>query len=82
MAILSGKKVKLFSLNSNKELAEEIAKYMHLELSKCQVNISLGTSCVPSPPSPYSEPGLPEARPLAAAQPQHWDLRRAGWLAR
>lgn len=38
MAILSGKKVKLFSLNSNKELAEEIAKYMHLELSKCQVN--------------------------------------------
>lgn len=38
MAILSGKKVKLFALNSNKELAEEIAKYMHLELSKCQVN--------------------------------------------
>ena len=38
MAILSGKKVKLFSLNSNKELAEEIARHMHLELSKCQVN--------------------------------------------
>lgn len=38
MAILSGKKVKIFSLNSNKSLANEIAKSMHLELSKCQVN--------------------------------------------
>lgn len=38
MAILSGKKVKIFSLNSNKPLAEEIAQHMHLELSKCQVN--------------------------------------------
>ena len=37
MALLSGKKVKLFSLSSNRELAEEIAKYMHIELSKCQV---------------------------------------------
>lgn len=37
MALLSGKKVKLFSLSSNKELAEEIASYMHVELSKCQV---------------------------------------------
>ena len=37
MALLSGKKVKLFSLISNRELAEEIAKYMHIELSKCQV---------------------------------------------
>ena len=37
MALLSGKKVKLFSLSSNKELAQEIAQYMHVELSKCQV---------------------------------------------
>ena len=38
MAILSGKKIKLFSLNSNRPLAEEIAKYLHIELSDCQVN--------------------------------------------
>lgn len=37
MALLSGKKVKLFSLSSNKELAQEIAQYMNVELSKCQV---------------------------------------------
>lgn len=38
MALLSGKKVKIFSLSSNQKLAEEIASYMHIELSKCQVN--------------------------------------------
>ncbi len=38
MAILSGKKIKLFSLNSNKPLAEEIATHLHIELSHCQVN--------------------------------------------
>lgn len=38
MALLSGKKIKIFSLSSNKTLAEEIAKYMHVELSKCVVN--------------------------------------------
>lgn len=38
MALLSGKKVKLFSLNSNRELAQEIADFMHIELSKCHVN--------------------------------------------
>ncbi len=37
MALLSGKKVKLFSLSSNRELAEEIAAYMHVELSQCHV---------------------------------------------
>lgn len=38
MALLSGKKVKLFSLNSNRELAQEIADFMHIELSKCHVS--------------------------------------------
>lgn len=52
-------------------------KWIH-PFAKCQVNISLGTSCVPPPPSPHSKLGLPEARPSAAAQPQHWELRRAG----
>lgn len=38
MALLSGKKIKLFALNSNRVLAEEIAKYMHVELGNCKVN--------------------------------------------
>ena len=37
MALLLGKKVKIFSLSSNIELAKEIAKYMHVELSRCEV---------------------------------------------
>lgn len=53
-------------------------KWIH-PFAKCQVNISLGTSCVPpSPPSPHSKLGLPEACPSGATQPQHWELRRAG----
>lgn len=37
MATIHGKKVKLFSLNSNKQLAEEIADYVGIELSCCEV---------------------------------------------
>ena len=37
MAIISGKKVKLFSLNSNLPLAEEIANYVGVPLSKCEL---------------------------------------------
>ena len=37
MATIHGKKIKIFSLNSNPELAEEIADYVGVELSKCQV---------------------------------------------
>lgn len=37
MALIHGKKVKLFSLNSNKPLADEIAKYIGIELSECRV---------------------------------------------
>ena len=37
MATIHGKKVKLFSLNSNKELAKEIADYVGVELSCCEV---------------------------------------------
>lgn len=37
MATIHGKKVKLFSLNSNKQLAEEIANYVGIELSCCEV---------------------------------------------
>lgn len=35
MAIISGKKIKIFSLNSNLPLAQEIADYVHVPLSKC-----------------------------------------------
>lgn len=50
MALIHGKKIKLFSLNSNRELAEEIAKHLGVELSACEVssfadgevNISIG----------------------------------------
>ena len=37
MATIHGKKIKLFSLNSNKELAKEIADYVGVELSCCEV---------------------------------------------
>lgn len=37
MAIISGKKIKLFSLNSNRPLAEEIAKYVGIPLSNCEI---------------------------------------------
>ena len=37
MAILLGKKVKLFSLSANRELAEEIAESVGIPLSSCEV---------------------------------------------
>ncbi len=37
MATIHGKKIKIFSLNSNPKLAEEIAEYVGVELSKCQI---------------------------------------------
>lgn len=37
MATIHGKKIKIFSLNSNLKLAKEIADYVGVELSKCQV---------------------------------------------
>ena len=37
MAIVHGKKIKMFALNSNRELAEDIAKYIGIELSACEV---------------------------------------------
>ena len=37
MAIISGKKIKIFSLNSNRPLAEEIAKYVGVPLSECEL---------------------------------------------
>ncbi len=37
MALIHGKKIKLFSLNSNRELAEEIAEHLGIELSACSV---------------------------------------------
>lgn len=37
MATIHGKKVKLFSLNSNRQLAKEIADYVGIELSCCEV---------------------------------------------
>ncbi len=37
MATIHGKKIKIFSLNSNPKLAKEIADYVGVELSKCQV---------------------------------------------
>lgn len=38
MALIHGKKIKLFALNSNKELAEEIAEHLGIELSACSVS--------------------------------------------
>lgn len=38
MATIDGHSVKLFSLSANRELAEEIAKYSGVELSKIQLN--------------------------------------------
>ena len=38
MAIIHGKKIKIFSLNSNRELAQEVADYIGVELSSCEVN--------------------------------------------
>ena len=38
MALIHGKKIKLFSLNSNKELADEIAEHLGIELSACSVS--------------------------------------------
>lgn len=38
MATVHGKKIKIFSLNSNPELAKEIADYVGVPLSKCVVN--------------------------------------------
>ncbi len=37
MALVHGKKIKLFTLNSNPELAREIAAYMGIELSDCTI---------------------------------------------
>lgn len=37
MALIHGKKIKLFSLNSNRELAQEIAEHLGVELSACTV---------------------------------------------
>lgn len=37
MALIHGKKIKIFSLNSNPELAKEIAKCLGVELSACSV---------------------------------------------
>lgn len=37
MATIHGKKIKIFSLNSNPILAQEIAEYVGVELSSCQV---------------------------------------------
>ncbi len=38
MALIHGKKIKIFSLNSNRELAQEVADYIGVELSSCEVN--------------------------------------------
>ena len=38
MAMLHGKKVSLFTLNSNRELANEIADYLGIPLAECSVN--------------------------------------------
>ena len=37
MALIHGKKIKLFTLNSNRELAQEIADHLGVELSACTV---------------------------------------------
>ncbi len=38
MALIHGKKIKLFALNSNPELAQEISEHIGVPLSKCTVN--------------------------------------------
>lgn len=38
MALIHGKKIKIFALNSNKELAQEIADHIGVPLSECTVN--------------------------------------------
>ena len=38
MATIHGKKIKIFSLNSNQILAQEIADYIGIPLSNCKVN--------------------------------------------
>lgn len=38
MAIVHGKKIKIFSLNSNLPLAKEIADYVGVDLANCEVN--------------------------------------------
>ena len=38
MAIINGVKVKIFTLNSNPALAKEIAGYVGIELSKCEIS--------------------------------------------
>ena len=38
MAVVHGKKIKIFSLNSVPALAQEIADYVGVPLSKCKVN--------------------------------------------
>ena len=38
MAVVHGKKVKIFSLNSNRPLAEEIALRIGIPLSECEVS--------------------------------------------
>ena len=37
MAIIHGKKIKLFALNANPMLAQDVAKYMGIELSCCKI---------------------------------------------
>ena len=37
MAVFHGSKVKLFSLSSNKKLAEEISNYIGIPLTKCEL---------------------------------------------
>ncbi len=37
MATIHGKKIKVFALNSNKQLAKDIADYIGVELSECEV---------------------------------------------
>ena len=37
MANVHGKKIKIFTLNSNPELAKEIADYIKIELSECNL---------------------------------------------
>lgn len=38
MAEIHGSKIKLFSLNSNRELAQEIADYLNIEVSECIID--------------------------------------------
>ena len=38
MALIHGKKIKLFALNSNVELAEEISKFLGVEIASCNVS--------------------------------------------